>query len=170
MIEKLEIKTLSPLIFLLVCLISIHSQEQLTNKKKITQFLTRNHYDYQLDNSGDFIIRYTLDSGRTQAIYILSTLNTAGNTKVRDIFSLAAPLNSDWPASFYRKLLAENYSTRFFGGWAVSEGDNNSPDFLIYLSKIPADFDDAYLAAVLHDTAESADSMEKLLTQDSDRY
>jgi hypothetical protein len=120
-------------------------------------------YKYQIDEDGDFKLVFEIgEEGRSQIVYVLSTVESYGELEVREIWSPAYTSPTEqFPAVIANRLLEASNQAKL-GGW-VKQGKN-----AIFVIKIPADaskdvLDDATTAAM-----ELADEMENELTPGQD--
>jgi len=115
---------------------------------------------YTIDG-GDFRIKYELDGGRSQLVWVASRTGKVGDLEFRDVWSIAYRGTGSPPPELATRLLKENVGT-ILGAWQVAQGRE---DYLVIFSApIAVDADAAALTTTIGAVSASADRMENELT------
>ena len=79
-------------------------------------------YKYEVDKDGDYKLTFGMDNDRSQLAFVISSLESFGEVKVREIWAPAyrAP-NGAFPVDVANRLLEDSQSSKL-GGW-VKQGD-----------------------------------------------
>lgn len=131
---------------------------------RIRQQLDALGYKYQVDEDGDFVLTFGLDGDHSQMAYVLSSTQSYGNLKVREIWSPGyRGADQDFPADVANRLLEDSHLSKM-GGWVKQDG------VAVFVVKLDAgaaqdDLDDAIDYVV-----RAADQMEALLTPGKDEF
>lgn len=155
---------LAPTFSLLPCL-PAHAQEpgKPAADAGIQAQLAALDYQYELDEDNDFKLVFEVgEEGRSQIVYILSTVQTYGEHKVREIWSPAyeSPTD-DFAAPIANRLLEASNSAKL-GGW-VKQGRN-----AVFVVKIAADASKESLDDAISAASGLADEMEAELSPGKD--
>src|SRR5262245_46241412 len=79
------------------------------------------HYQYTVDDEGDYKLTFELDGGRTQLAYVLSSVEKFGEVQVREVWAPAYRAeDGPFPANVANRLLEDSHSSKL-GGW-VKQG------------------------------------------------
>lgn len=152
------------IISLLTSLLSC-SAGMLRDETAIEKFLTRNNYDFLIDEEGDFRLKISLDDQTENTVWIRSKLNYSGDSPVREIFSVAAILDSEQCEYISRFLLQDNLQTRVMGSWAFMKDEGDERVILIYLLKLPLSTGNDYLIDALSEAVLAAEVMNSVIQQ-----
>ncbi|MGH8062015.1 MAG: hypothetical protein ACREO7_08385 [Pseudoxanthomonas sp.] len=120
-------------------------------------------YQYEVDEDNDFKLVFEVgEEGRSQIVYILSSVESYGAHKVREIWSPAyeSP-TEDFAAPIANRLLEASNSAKL-GGW-VKQGRN-----AVFVVKIAADASKEALDDAISAASGLADEMEAELTPGKD--
>ena len=120
-------------------------------------------YQYEVDEDNDFKLVFEVgEEGRSQIVYILSTVESYGAHKVREIWSPAyKSATDDFAAPIANRLLEASNSAKL-GGW-VKQGRN-----AVFVVKIPADASKEALDDAISAASGLADEMEAELSPGRD--
>lgn len=115
---------------------------------------------YGIDG-GDYRLKYDLDGGRSQLVWVASGTSRLAELEIRDVWSVAYRAHGAVPPDMAVKLLTEN-ARMILGAWQVNQGKD---EFLIVFSApVQANADAATLAEVIEVVTLSADRIEMELT------
>lgn len=120
-------------------------------------------YQYEIDEDNDFKLVFEVgQEGRSQIVYILSTVESYGEHKVREIWSPAyESATDDFAAPIANRLLEASNSAKL-GGW-VKQGRN-----AVFVVKIAADASKEALDDAISAASGLADEMEAELSPGKD--
>jgi hypothetical protein len=115
-------------------------------------------YTYEVDDDGDYKMVFDIEGGRTQLVFVRSSVETFGTHHVREIWSPAyrAP-SPQFPALVANRLLEASNSSKL-GSW-VKQGDT-----AMFVVKVDADATAQVLSDAIDAATRSADEMELELT------
>ena len=120
-------------------------------------------YQYEVDGDNDFKLVFEVgDEGRSQIVYILSSVESYGEHKVREIWSPAYESATDDFAAPIANRLLEASSSAKLGGW-VKQGRN-----AVFVVKIAADASKEALDDAISAASGLADAMEAELSPGKD--
>ena len=122
---------------------------------RIKKLLEARRIEYQVTRGGHFQVNFSLKNGRTQLAFISSA--TYRCEIASPAYRSALPLS----AEVANRLLLENYDTKL-GAWVIEKEPEGC--CALFVTKIPADSDDATFISALRLTLETADAMKKELT------
>ncbi len=114
---------------------------------------------YKITKNGNAMTTYTLDGGRTQAVYVSKRQYQVGGLNLREIWSNAGNVASDADAEVLQKLLSEGGDENL-GAWLMEKNDDN---WLVYYSAKLPDLSPADLKSVMRYIAAVADAKEQEL-------
>ncbi|GHE26280.1 hypothetical protein ACFOED_04255 [Vulcaniibacterium thermophilum] len=121
-------------------------------------------YQYEIDDDGDYQLVFELDDGRTQLVFVRSTVESFGSVRVREIWSPGyESKGSDLPAAVANRLLADSQDSKL-GGWVKQD------KYGVFVVKIPADADAETLDDAMAAAFRTADQMEAELTPGKDAF
>ncbi len=120
-------------------------------------------YEYEVDEDNDFKLVFEIgDEGRSQIVYVLSSVETYGSHSIREVWSPAYTSATDsFPAPIANRLLEASNSAKM-GGW-VKQGRN-----AVFVVKIKSDASKEELDDALDLAMQLADEMENELTPGQD--
>lgn len=115
-------------------------------------------YQYEVDDDGDYKLTFDLDNDRSQLAFVISTVESFGDTKIREVWAPAyrAP-EGRFPVEVANRLLEDSQSSKL-GGW-VKQGD-----MAVFVVKLAADATAKQLDDALDFVLRTADQMELELT------
>jgi len=128
---------------------------------RIKKLLEARRIEYQVTRGGHFQVNFSLKNGRTQLAFISSATYRCLNVETREIASPAYRSALPLSAEVANRLLLENYDTKL-GAWVIEKEPEGC--CALFVTKIPADSDDATFISALRLTLETADAMKKELT------
>jgi len=132
----------------------------------LTAALDRLGLKYTLTKSGNYSIKYDLDGGRSQTVYIMGKTDKVGGTEIRELWSRAGTKDSLLSEDEMKGLLEESGNAKV-GFWALEETDDGG--YTVYFSvKVPIYLNDTDLGALLEFTANTADQKEEELFNTDD--
>lgn len=141
----------------------------ITYDKRLKMQLDDIEFRYKIAEDGSFILIFELENERTQLVIIPSeTLNFA-ETELRMIRSPVFQINekNSLPNEILFSLLEKNSSYKL-GEWEIL---SDGPPYLLgYRITIPVDFKQESLRGAILVVAQTADEMEKLLSNGGDEY
>jgi hypothetical protein len=128
---------------------------------RVKKLLEARKIEYQVTKAGNFKVDFKLKNGRTQVAFITSATYRCLDVETREIVSPAYRSTSPFSAEIANRLLLDNYEMKL-GAWVTEK----EPDgyCALFVTKIPADSDDAAFISALRLTLETADAMKKELT------
>jgi hypothetical protein len=115
---------------------------------------------YGMDG-GDFRLKYDLDGGRSQLVWVASGTTKLDQLEIRDVWSVAYRSKGEVPAQMAVHLLKEN-ARMILGAWQVNQGKDEY--LIVFSAPVNAAADAATLAEVIEVVTLSADRIEKELT------
>ena len=115
---------------------------------------------YGMDG-GDFRLRYDLEEGRSQLVWVASGTTKLDQLEIRDVWSVAYRSKGEVPADMATHLLREN-ARMILGAWQVNQGKDEY--LVVFSAPVNAAADAATLAEVIEVVTLSADRIEKELT------
>ncbi|WP_305805173.1 YbjN domain-containing protein [Stenotrophomonas sp. YIM B06876] len=129
-----------------------------TPDRVVGRLLDALKYEYEVDEDGDYKLVYAVGEGRTQLVFVRSSVETFGNHHIREVWSPAyrSP-GPQFPAPVANRLL-EDANTSKLGGW-VKQGET-----AMFVVKIDADASAEVLSDAIDAAIRSADAMELELT------
>ncbi|MDC7234128.1 MAG: hypothetical protein PQJ58_12915 [Spirochaetales bacterium] len=146
------------------------SADPLADSESLASFFEQQGFDYSIDKEGDF--RIPADSGSIpKDVWIRGQLNFAGDTAVREIFSVSLVVSEEEMATLGRVLLQDNMQTRIMGSWSVvpeSGGSDSNTYIVIYTVKAGINADRDYILQAVYETASAAAALERVLSPVND--
>jgi len=115
---------------------------------------------YAMDG-GDFRLKYDLDGGRSQLVWVASGTTKLDQLEIRDVWSVAYRSKGEVPADMAIRLLKEN-ARMILGAWQVNQGKDEH--LIVFSAPVNAAADASTLAEVIEVVTLSADRIEKELT------
>ena len=115
---------------------------------------------YAVDG-GDFRLKYDLDGGRSQLVWVASGTTKLDQLEIRDVWSVAHRSKGEVPAEMAIHLLQEN-ARMILGAWQVNQGKDEY--LIVFSAPVNAAADASTLAEVIEVVTLSADRIEKELT------
>jgi hypothetical protein len=115
---------------------------------------------YAMDG-GDFRLKYDLDEGRSQLVWVASGTRKLDQLEIRDVWSVVYRSKGEVPADMAIHLLKEN-ARMILGGWQVNQGKDEY--LIVFSAPVEAAAGAAKLAEVIEVVTLSADRIEKELT------
>ncbi|MDR0181791.1 YbjN domain-containing protein [Lysobacter arvi] len=115
-------------------------------------------YQYEVDEDGDYKLAFDMDDGRSQLAFVISDVESFGDTKVREVWAPAYRSSAaQFPSEVANRLLEDSHASKL-GAW-VKQGD-----MAVFVVKLSADASQAQLSDALDFVLRTADQMEKELT------
>lgn len=112
-------------------------------------------------DEGDFRLKYDVDGGRSQLVWVASGTAKLDELEIRDVWSVASRGQGEPPAELTAYLLKEN-ARMILGAWQINQ---NAEEYLVVFSApVLATADAATLQEVIEVVMLSADRIEKELT------
>ena len=112
-------------------------------------------------DGGDFRLKYDLDDGRSQLVWVASGTRKLDQLEIRDVWSVAYRSKGEVPADMAIHLLKEN-ARMILGAWQVNQGKDEY--LVVFSAPVSAAADASTLAEVTEVVTLSADRIEKELT------
>jgi hypothetical protein len=110
---------------------------------RVVAVLDRLGLHYTVNSSGNIVVTYDEDKGRSQSVFIMSATDTYSGIEIREIWSNAGAFDAAPEAEVLIDLMTESGKNKI-GSWALEETDAGKY-LLFYTIKFPADAsDDAY--------------------------
>lgn len=125
----------------------------------LTDLMDATGLKYKITKNGNAMTTYTLDGGRTQAVYVSKREYQVGDLNLREIWSNAGNVASDVEADVLQKLLTDGGEENL-GAWLIEKNDDN---WLVYYSAKLPDLSPADLKSVMRYVAAVADAKEQEL-------
>lgn len=142
---------------------SAHAQEatapEVAPDPRVAAALDQEKIRYALD-VGDFRMRFDLEDGRSQVVWVASRTWTVAELEIRDVWSVAARGKGTLAADTASLLLREN-ARMILGAWQVNQGADEY--LVVFSAPIPASADAATLREAIEVVALSTDRIEKQL-------
>ncbi len=138
------------------------------NGRPVERQLEKLNLEYSIDSEGDYRVILELPGvGETtvgvSAHTVLLVNDTENNTRVRDIWSVAARIPGELPEGLAENLLGDSWSSRDFGSWALAGTTSEGLQVLVYIIRIPEKSSIKVFQAAMMDSAVSAHSLHKAL-------
>lgn len=132
-----------------------------TADPRIAPLLKKLGYGYEIDADGDYkLVMAVGEDERTQLVFVRSTVETYGDTRIREIWSPAYAGNgSTFPGPVANRLLEASNALKM-GAWVKNDGH------AILVIKIDADADADTLDDAISAAVTSADEMERELAEE----
>jgi hypothetical protein len=112
-------------------------------------------------DEGDFRLKYDVDGGRSQLVWVASGTGKLDQLEIRDVWSIASRGKGEPPPELAAYLLKEN-ARMILGAWQVNQ---NAEEYLVVFSApVVATADAVTLQEVIEVVMLSADRIEKELT------
>jgi len=115
---------------------------------------------YAMDG-GDFRLKYDLDEGRSQLVWVASGTRKLDQLEIRDVWSVVYRSKGEVPADMAIRLLKEN-ARMILGAWQVNQGKDEY--LIVFSAPVNAAADASTLVEVIEVVTLSADRIEKELT------
>jgi hypothetical protein len=115
---------------------------------------------YSIDG-GDYRLKYDLDGGRSQLVWVASSTATLDKLEIRDVWSVAYRAKGQLPHDMALRLLTEN-ARMILGAWQVNQGKDEY--LVVFSAPVSATADASTLEEVIEVVTLSADRIEKELT------
>lgn len=122
---------------------------------------------YEVDKDGDYKLGFAVEGGRSQLVWVRSSVETLGSMRIREILSISGkspkPKTAEQIASSAVAATAALMSSnrQKLGGWVLKGSDDNQAFY--YVAQVPADISAADLEIVLRAIARDADAFEAVL-------
>lgn len=118
---------------------------------------------YSINSSNNYKVVYRMDSDpdRSHLAFIVSKTSTYRDLEIREIWSVAAILESYPDEELVHRLLAMN-STAKLGAWAIEASEGEV--WIMYTVKVPYDLSPDELNDAIYFVAEVCDELESELT------
>jgi hypothetical protein len=131
--------------------------------KAVGRVLDTLKYPYEVDEDGDYKMVFDLDDGRTQLVFVRSTVEEYGKHKIREIWSPGynAP-GKQFPAAVANRLLEDSQDAKL-GGWVKQD------QLAMFVVKVDATANADALSDAIDAAMRTADAMEAELTE-TDEY
>jgi len=115
-------------------------------------------FNYEIDEDGDYKMVFDMDEGRSQLVFVRSSVETFGSHAIREIWSPGFRAESDpFPAKVASRLLEDSQESKL-GAWVKQR------DAAMFVVKIDAEASDEQLSDAIDAATRSADAMEKEIT------
>lgn len=115
---------------------------------------------YSIDG-GDYRLKYDLDGGRSQLVWVASSTATLDKLEIRDVWSVAYRARGQLPHDMAMRLLTEN-ARMILGAWQVNQGKDEY--LVVFSAPVSATADASTLEEVIEVVTLSADRIENELT------
>ncbi len=133
---------------------------------RVAKQLDKVGIEYSTTDSNNYSIERSLDSGRSQTVYIMSSTQTVGGMEIREIWSNAGTFPAE-PTSDQMMTLLKDNNSQNMGAWTLEDSDNGG--YLAYFSlKVPTYLRDKDLTDLIDLAASVADEMEQKLFNTDD--
>ena len=138
-----------------------------TADDRVRTALTEAGLDSTVSDSGDFRVSFTLESGRSQAVFVGSKTESLGDFEIREIWSPIGVADGDSFSQAVADQLLRVGALRKIG--SVEVATLNGKPTAYYTAKVPADLSGSRLGEVIRGVASIADNFEQSLFK-SDGY
>jgi hypothetical protein len=138
------------------------TQNKPTADPRVQRVLDELEIRYQINDEGDFLVGFELESGRHQSAFIRSRTYEFLGLEIREISSAAILSQGPFDARTANILLQQNEQLKI-GAWGVIS-DNEDTHAAIFTAKIAADLPAEELLGVLMTVLNTADEMEAHLS------
>ena len=126
--------------------------------------LHRLDLSYEVDVEGDYRISVTMEDGGEMTVGLAGyTILLEDGIRIREIWSVAARITGEMPNELAGNLMADSWSSRKLGSWAIAGRTSDGRTVLVYLARIPEDSTAKFLLAAINDVAYSAYQIQKAL-------
>ena len=127
---------------------------------RVEAVLKESKLAYAMDG-GDFRLKYDLDEGRSQLVWVASGTRKLDQLEIRDVWSVVYRSKGEVPADMAIHLLKEN-ARMILGAWQVNQGKDEY--LIVFSAPVEAAAGAAKLAEVIEVVTLSADRIEQELT------
>jgi len=117
---------------------------------------------YIIDNDGDFKMTNDVGGGRTQNVFVLSATVNLSGLEIRQVASPAYQFKRPMSAELANRLLEHNATVKL-GAWQTQKAGEEY--VAIFAAQIAAETDSATLLTTIQAVTETADALEKELTE-----
>jgi hypothetical protein len=128
---------------------------------RVTAVLDRLGIHYTVNSSGNAVVTYDEDKGRSQSVFIMSATDTYSEVEIREIWSNAGSFDSKPDADVLVDIMTESGKNKI-GCWALEETDGGKY-LLFYTIKFPADSSDEAYRMMLEFASSITDERELAL-------
>jgi hypothetical protein len=137
------------------------AQADKTSDPRVDETLARLGLQYTVNASGNAVVAYDEDKGRSQTAFIMSTTDKYNGIEIREIWSNAGTFDAKPDAETLADLMIESGKNKI-GAWALEETDGGKY-LLFYTIKFPADSSDEAYRMMLEFASSVADERELAL-------
>lgn len=141
--------------------IQAQAQAGTTVDDRVARQLTEANLSYEVDDEGDYRLKYSLDDGRSQIAWVASGTSKLGDLEVRELWSIAYRATGQVPQEMANGLLLAN-ARQALGAWQVQRSGEEY--MVVFSAPIDAKTDATTLALALDAVTKAADAMEQALT------
>ncbi|QDU94834.1 hypothetical protein [Lignipirellula cremea] len=130
--------------------------------ERVRKILEEREIKYEVDKDGDFKVVFETTGDRSQLAFIKSTTNEYGNFEIREIWSPAYAGEPFSPEVAFK--LLEDSQSKKLGHW------EKHGKYGVFVVRIAASADSDSLWNAMKAALQSADAMEKEITDDKDEF
>jgi hypothetical protein len=147
----------------------LSSAQQAEYDASVKKTLDKADLKYEIDDDGDFKLVIGLGEGRTQLVFVYSSVLTYEGVTVRTIMSplMVAATREELSADLLYQVLVENGENKI-GSWEIIEAPDGKR-MVQYVVKVPTDLNADDLRSMIGLAAVAADQVEKK-TSTEDTY
>jgi hypothetical protein len=147
----------------------LSSAQQAEYDASVKKTLDKADLKYEIDDDGDFKLVIGLGEGRTQLVFVYSSVLTYEGVTVRTIMSplMVAETREELSADLLYQVLVENGENKI-GSWEIIEAPDGRR-MVQYVVKVPTDLNADDLRSMIGLAAVAADQVEKK-TSTEDTY
>jgi hypothetical protein len=147
----------------------LSSAQQAEYDASVKKTLDKADLKYEIDDDGDFKLVIGLGEGRTQLVFVYSSVLTYEGVTVRTIMSplMVAETREELSADLLYQVLVENGENKI-GSWEIIEAPDGKR-MVQYVVKVPTDLNADDLRSMIGLAAVAADQVEKK-TSTEDTY
>ncbi|MCC7490811.1 MAG: hypothetical protein IT204_00610 [Fimbriimonadaceae bacterium] len=136
---------------------------------RVKTVLDKLDLNYSLDEQHDYRLEFTLESKRSQVVYIYSSTTKVEDIELRDVVTAAAEFKGPVPAAVLEKCMAASRKLAV-GSWELEKDDETGNRVLLLVCKIPTDTSPAALRTILEASCIQADQLEGELSDGQDKF
>ncbi|MCX7606534.1 MAG: hypothetical protein N2170_04615 [Bacteroidia bacterium] len=134
---------------------------------KIKKMLDQAGLKYTVDSDGDFKLTFGVGNGRSQLLYIMSTMEEMGGQSIVEIWSPAYK-QKEISDKVLVRLLSDSYRKKI-GAWEVTSSGEYV--YAVFKAKVPlSSLNPEFLRAVCEGIVSTADEIEKDIMNGSDDF
>jgi hypothetical protein len=141
--------------------------EEVSHDARVKEAIEKIGWNYEIDSDGDFKLVLEFEDERSQLVYVNSNTETYREFEIREVWSIGYIAENSLPQEVALTLLEDNYDKKI-GAWNIQHVENQY--VAVFAAKISALMTPDQLKSIILIVVESADELEKKLTDGGDDY